>query len=217
LTRTKKTERKYNMKPIKYKKGDESFGVVIKIALGIVILLIAFNIIWYLITGQSVLQSLFKQYIDPQIEDNAYFAATTVSFGNLDEMKTKYGCRLESANVYSCNKNAEVEIIVNIKNTGALAIPVYARPRIGNDCDADAKCSGEAWLAGNNRCFVYDNKQQNCTVGYRYTFDNADTEFRIYPGAYMKKEDYLELTKELITTDKIVYNKNSWMILKTRN
>ena len=71
------------MKPIRYRKGNDSFWTIIKIALMVVVLLIAFNIAYKLITGKNILGSLFKPYTSPQLEDNAYFVATEVYIENV--------------------------------------------------------------------------------------------------------------------------------------
>ena len=183
---------------------------ILRLVLAVIILIIALSALTYILGGWDAIKSLAKKYSEPQLTTNVYFSAEYVGISDLPS-----ACQKLSDGSYECDPGAELDLYVGVKNTGSFSLPIYARIRVGFECDDEGKCENDAYLAGTERCILYDDKIVECSLGYKYKFDNPDTEFRVYPGALMKKNDYYDIIKEVSVQDVYTYNGASFLIIET--
>ena len=208
-------------KLFKNKKGAaEEMWTVIKFVLGALIFVCAIALLWYVFTGESIVDSMTKKYTQSQLIDNVYLQAETVSIDIVDPNAANPNSCVQKTDYISCKPSTprdtgELKIYVNVKNTGSKAITVYAKPRIGLDCNDAGKCSNEEWKEGQDRCIVGISQTVRCYLGFSYPFNEVGAEYRIYPGAVIKAQDYYELTGQITTQDVYTYNGKSWLVVKT--
>jgi hypothetical protein len=161
----------------------------------------------------NMIDSITKPYTAPQFANNTFlFFADKV--GIMPAGKTPTGCTAIT-NGFQCPANTELEIYVNVKSTGNKALPVYARPRVGFECNDAGKCNNEAWLDGSVRCQLPIGGSVDCDVGYTFKFTESKAEYRIYPAAKALQADIAQLVSDPVLADEYSYNSNNVLFIKT--